>query len=226
MAVAHLNRTIQDKKTGRVITGVQIMICEPGTLTPISESIYSDVGLTEELPNPYTCLTGVVDVYLADPKTILLQATYGDSTDTADWMTIVPRAETFILAPARIDIDNVPGTGQFLQAVDSETATWADISETFPTVDSVALAWFLVQAFQYVSITRDGNGVLTSADIFWPDGAAGVYTADTISSIFPGHVDGWHATRVTGSGTATYTQPDVTRDVSGNITDQPVVVIS
>lgn len=78
----------------------------------------------------------------------------------------------------------------------------------------------------YTSITRDTNGAATSATVVWPDGTSGTYTADTVSSAFPGAVDAYHVTYVGGT-TKTVTQPLVTRNVvTGAITAQPVLVVT
>lgn len=44
------------------------------------------------------------------------------------------------------------------------------------------------------AITRDANGAATSAPVTWPDGVTGTYTADTLSTAFPGAVDAYHIT--------------------------------
>lgn len=75
------------------------------------------------------------------------------------------------------------------------------------------------------SIMRDSNGAATSAPVVWPDGTVGTYTADTVSSAFPGAVDAYHITY--GSpATKTYTQPAVTRDASGAVTARPAVTVA
>lgn len=75
------------------------------------------------------------------------------------------------------------------------------------------------------TITRDANGAATSADVTWPDGTPGTYTALTVSSSFPGAVDSYSITY--GSpATATYTQPTVTRDSSGAATTVPAITVS
>lgn len=74
-------------------------------------------------------------------------------------------------------------------------------------------------------ITRDANDAATSAGVVWPDGTVGTYTADTVSTAFPGAVDGYHITY--GSpATKTYTQPTVTRDASGAVTTRPALVVT
>lgn len=75
------------------------------------------------------------------------------------------------------------------------------------------------------AVTRDGNGAPTSATVAWPDGSLGVYSG-TASTSFPGSIDAYTITRALASGTVTYTQPAVTRDASGNITNRPNIVVS
>jgi len=65
------------------------------------------------------------------------------------------------------------------------------------------------------------NGAVTSAAIVWSDGVTGVYTG-AASSASPGSIDSYTLTH----GTTTYTQPTVTRDTNGNITNQPAIVVS
>lgn len=75
------------------------------------------------------------------------------------------------------------------------------------------------------AITRDSNGAPTAAAVIWPDGSPGNYTADALSSAFPGAVDSYHITY--GSPvTKTYTQPTVTRDSSGAPITVPAIVES
>jgi hypothetical protein len=66
------------------------------------------------------------------------------------------------------------------------------------------------------------NGAPTSAAVAWPDGTTGVFTG-TPSATFPGSLDAY---TITYGTTRTYTQPTVTRDGSGNITNQPAIVLS
>lgn len=75
------------------------------------------------------------------------------------------------------------------------------------------------------TVTRDSNGAATSAPVVWPDGSPGTYTADTVSTAFPGAVDAYHITY--GSPvTKTYTQPTITRDATGAATNVPAIVVS
>lgn len=71
------------------------------------------------------------------------------------------------------------------------------------------------------AITRDANGAATAANLTWPDGTPGIYTGFPSLS-FPSACDGW--TMTYGVPTQiTYTQPTMTRDANGLITDQPMI---
>lgn len=76
------------------------------------------------------------------------------------------------------------------------------------------------------AVTRDANGAATSAPVEWPDGSPGTYTADTVSTAFPGAVDAYHITY--GSPvTKTYTQPLITRDATtGAATNVPAITVA
>lgn len=67
--------------------------------------------------------------------------------------------------------------------------------------------------------TLDANGAVTSAAVTWPDGTTGTY-AGTPSTAFPGSIDAY---TITYGTTHVYTQPAVTRDTAGNITNQPAI---
>lgn len=74
------------------------------------------------------------------------------------------------------------------------------------------------------AITRNGDGVITSAAVVWPDGKPGTFTTDAIDA--SGAINGYHVTHVDGSTTKTYTQPTITRDSSGAATNVPQIVVS
>lgn len=75
------------------------------------------------------------------------------------------------------------------------------------------------------NITRDANQAVTSADVVWPDGTPGTFTALTLSTAFPGAVDSYKITY--GSPvTKTFTQPAITRNTAGAATTVPQIVMS
>ena len=97
---------------------------------------------------------------------------------------------------------------------------------TSQQVNQTIIGWAAAGAFAMVSSTRDSNGVVTTAEIIWPDGASGTYTADTISTAFPGSTDAWHATHTVAGLTKTVTQTAVTRNVDGSVSAQPIITIT
>jgi len=74
------------------------------------------------------------------------------------------------------------------------------------------------------SVTRDAAGAAVSASVTWPDGVMGVYSG-TVSEDFPGAVDAYTVTRA-DSPTITFTQPAVTRDAAGYVTNRPPITVS
>jgi hypothetical protein len=74
------------------------------------------------------------------------------------------------------------------------------------------------------AVTRDANGAATSASVTWPDGVSGIYSG-TVSADFPGAVDAYTVTRA-GSPTVTFTQPAVTRNAAGQVTNRPPITVS
>lgn len=74
------------------------------------------------------------------------------------------------------------------------------------------------------AVTRDANGAPTSAVVAWPRGITGTYSG-TASVTHPGTINSYTITRV-GTPTKTYTQPAVTRDASGYITNRPAITVT
>lgn len=74
------------------------------------------------------------------------------------------------------------------------------------------------------AVSVDANGVPTSATVKWPDGTAGSY-AGTASGTWLGALDAYTITYA-GTPTKTYTQPTVTRDGSGFITNRPAITVA
>lgn len=68
------------------------------------------------------------------------------------------------------------------------------------------------------AITRNSDGVVTSAAVVWPDGTAGTFTATTINSTYK-TIDAYTITY----GTHTFTQSTITRDSNGAATNVPAM---
>lgn len=74
------------------------------------------------------------------------------------------------------------------------------------------------------AIVVDGFDATISASVTWPGGSAGTYTALVVSTDFPGAVDSYEITH-DDSG-LTYTQPTVTRNINGKVTNLPDIVVA
>ena len=75
------------------------------------------------------------------------------------------------------------------------------------------------------AVTRNADGAVTEAPVTWPDGTPGTFTATTLSTAFPGAVDGYQITY--GSPVSkTFTQPTITRDATGAAVNVPAITVS
>ncbi|SKT87659.1 hypothetical protein [Mycobacteroides abscessus] len=74
-------------------------------------------------------------------------------------------------------------------------------------------------------ITRSGAGAAIGFSASWPDGATGTFTG-TESTGFPGAIDSYTVTHVLAGVTTTYTQPALTRNGTGAVTNRPALVVS
>ena len=75
------------------------------------------------------------------------------------------------------------------------------------------------------TITRSANGAATGFAVAWPDGATGTFTG-TESTSTPGAIDSYTVTHVLAGTTVTYTQPALTRDSTGAVTNRPNLVVT
>lgn len=75
------------------------------------------------------------------------------------------------------------------------------------------------------SITRSSTGAATNFAVSWPDGATGVFNG-TESLTVPGAIDSYTVTHVIGSDTTTFTQPTLTRNSSGAVTNRPALEVT
>ncbi len=82
-------------------------------------------------------------------------------------------------------------------------------------------------SMQVGTVARSSSGAPASFGVLWgPDSATGTYTTTTESTAFPGAVDAYTVTHVIGGVTSTYTQPAVTRDANGAITNRPPITVA
>jgi hypothetical protein len=75
------------------------------------------------------------------------------------------------------------------------------------------------------AITRSTTGAATGFAVAWPDGATGTF-AGTESTGFPGVIDAYTVTHTLAGVTRTYTQPALTRDATGAVTNRPSMTVA
>lgn len=225
MTVAHLYRTVQDEESGELLLGAQVALCAPSTQTPISAPIYADEELTQQLPNPFTCDDGIIDVYVANPITVQVVTTYGTTVRLANYIPVLPPAENILTSPSPVNVTNLPGTGMTLTGVDTQNLEWQDPGVFYASTSDNQRGWFMGNQFALGNILRDTSGAVISASVTWPDGAQGAFVADVVSGDFPGRVDAWHVTWTGDAVGRTFFQPQVTRDSNGLLVDVPAPVI-
>lgn len=85
--------------------------------------------------------------------------------------------------------------------------------------------WFINESYEITgTITYDSKGnINTPVSILWVSGATGVLNVTRDSN---GNATTWNATHILESITKTITQPTVTRDSLGNITNKPAITIA
>lgn len=93
-----------------------------------------------------------------------------------------------------------------------------------PGVPSPVLkVWAHAEAWAMTSVNRDGEGVITTATVTWPDGSTGTFTRTHKNSEFLA-IDGFTVTHAQSGKTVT--QPLVTRTPSGGLQVRPDLTIT
>jgi hypothetical protein len=88
---------------------------------------------------------------------------------------------------------------------------------------SVLSGWTTAGSYEVTGATYDGDGVLTTATVKWPDGSAGTLTTVTKNTTWLA-IDAYTITHTDSSQTVT--QAAVTRDTNGNITTKPALTVA
>ncbi len=84
------------------------------------------------------------------------------------------------------------------------------------------LGWTEGAGYELLTAVYDGDGVLASGTVRWPDGSAGVWTRTVKNSTWLA-VDGYAVTHA-DSG-LTVSQAAVTRDADGYVTAKPALTV-
>ncbi|WP_431800297.1 hypothetical protein [Microbacterium kunmingense] len=205
-------------------TGAYIDVSEPDSYThrytAVIRFINQDgrtIGTTYTVgPFVLPAGTGAVDL----DKMVPASSIPGGQVSIPDvWGQMVAAAEAAAAAAeaALIDSDSFIAS----QITTPATETRSALEDTLAST----VAWAKNPDTLVSGALTYSGGLLQSAAVVWPDGATGTFT---ITSRQPSTdaVTGYTITRVTDSGTKTYTQPTITRDSSGAATNVPQIVVS
>jgi hypothetical protein len=124
------------------------------------------------------------------------------------------------------------GTG-VVTSVNGEVGA-VDLSGTYVPISGAGLGgatasdqqlkdWTASEAFEPTAITRDGDDVITTATVKWPDGSAGTFTTVTKDATHLA-INAFTVTH-TLSG-KTVTQPLMTRNANGAVTVKPALTVA
>lgn len=198
--------------TGTDETAVdQAGVAKRATFTQIKDYVKSVLGLTKsDLPSDVTTDLDANTTHRTsdgkDHSDVVLNNTHrtGDGSDHAD----------------------VAANSAFIANVDDHFDS-AD-SYKLKMFDGVRIAdllaeWADGQNYELTAITRDSDGVITTATVKWPDGSAGTFTTTTKNTTW-GAIDAYTITH-TDSG-LTITQSAVTRNANGEVTAKPAITIA
>lgn len=130
--------------------------------------------------------------------------------DAGIWRVSIPHTPAFLI--------DVPTGSALYDIEDIETSTSDE-------QDQQLIEWTLAEAFAVSGVSYDGNGIIASATVTWPDEKTGTWTTTTANEEFlvP---DAFTVTYTNYNVTKTVTQSAVTRDDDGNVTDQPLPTVA
>lgn len=151
-----------------------------------------------------------------------------DILDSEIGADVDPSIQTEILETeiADGDVENAIHTSpfEFGDIFTPERTVYVEIgSGDDMTEDQKLVEWAQGKDWQPIDITRDSEGIPTTATVIWPDDSTGVYTALYWNATHECY-DGYSLTHVDSS--KTITQPSVTRDSEGAIIYKPEIIVS
>lgn len=89
--------------------------------------------------------------------------------------------------------------------------------------DAILKEWVEGEDYELTAITRNGDGVVTSATAKFPDGSAGTFDTTTVNSTWKA-IDAYTISH--DSSGKTVTQAAVTRDSDGNVITKPALTVA
>jgi hypothetical protein len=125
----------------------------------------------------------------------------------------------FSIISASAQLTTVPFTRTFLLKTNAATALayLGGTSSSNVTLSSMVVSGSL----QFLTNRYDVNGILTNAVVMWPDSTLGTFNATVVNTNWF-TIDAYTVTY----SSQTVTQPTVSRDTNGSVTNKPPLVIT
>ncbi len=113
------------------------------------------------------------------------------------------------------------------ELIDSTDLDWTEASGNLTgakkTTQVMLKEWAQGEDYEATSITRDSDGVVTTATVKWPDASAGTFTTTTKNSTWLA-IDAYTISHADSGKTVT--QSAATRDADGLITTKPALTVA
>jgi hypothetical protein len=172
MARAHVRQVLQNPD-GSVLTGAEVRVLQDGSLTLISQTLYTDDTGSATLTNPFTCTDGVVEFYLVVPERVRLGYTPPGGTEQFATVDAESDASGLVQAAAAFTITNAPVPDKPLVGnSDGETATFKDIpppsgapTGAGETEANPATTFYMQSASHIWAVTMDDTGHFVSTAV-------------------------------------------------------------
>lgn len=114
MARAHLFRPITDRE-GNLLYNATVTVREVDYSIPVGQPLYAGPEGTEELPNPFTAVNGVIDLWLETPQRMSVLVQHEQVSDILVYLDAHPAPEEVVSSSVPLEIVNEPTTsGQVL----------------------------------------------------------------------------------------------------------------
>ena len=125
MGRAHLYLPIASA-AGDVLEGITVRLLDPGTTTPIAETIYSGPSGSGSYAPPFVVSTGVLDFYLDAPRRVRIGVTPpGQAEFFLEDVDVNPDSTLVVYGTGAMKITNAPGGANWLlKSINATTAQW------------------------------------------------------------------------------------------------------
>lgn len=145
----HLYRPLQNPN-GDLMVNAVVRILQPGTTDAVTQTFYQDPDGTNPYSNPYTCASGVVDIYFDAPIVVKIGVTLGGTEVFFDNVTVSG------------GINSISTITSLAAQAAAAAADAANSATTAASATTSGIAWdtdgvaYLVGPFSGIALDTDG----------------------------------------------------------------------